>query len=535
MTAIFLSLFNMSITASIAAFAVMLMRIPLKKAPKIFSYALWSVVIFRLIFPFSIESIFSLMPAYENMLPQAITLVQNPIPRAYTQEIAQSPAPMLIRTGNTINITAMDVVAYIWLIGVVLLLGYAIKGYLDLQRRVRFATLIYDNIYESDRIKTPFVLGFFCPKIYFPTAIDPFRHDYILKHEQIHIARRDYIIKPLSYIVFAMHWFNPIMWVAYFLMSKDMEMSCDEAVLRKMDEDIRRDYSMLLLSLAVKQVSLLNPIAFASGESNVKERVSNVLGYKKCARLVTAGLILVVGSFMVGFSSDSILSVPQPDFELQVEDWQLDDHGALTAPPHIAQGVATDVFHRYFSAFSNDWQNFGTFHLAAYPGTFDYQGNLLAAIGRGYTYANEHRDFIPPFIYFVCSETEVMRQIVYSPPLDNFITHDIAPFEITLAEAHAIYGSDWFGWGLDTSLPITKSDEYVNMLNDFSRRLVLDMGFARRAITDMRISAGANFANGFVNTNVYVDLDCGTHITISYRIYDMHFVISGIALHWRID
>jgi len=300
MTTMFITILNMSITASVVALAVMLARVPLKRAPKIFSYVLWSVVLFRLVFPFSIESVFSLMPASQS-----------------TNATVSAP--------NSVGVF-FEVAGYIWLIGFIALLAYALIGYISLKRRVYFATLVRDNIFESDRINTPFVLGFISPKIYFPVTIDPSQHDYILKHEQIHIKRRDYLVKPFAYVVFAMHWFNPLMWISYFLMSKDMEMSCDEAVLREANEDIRNDYMTSLLSLSTKRVSLLNPIAFAFGESNVKERVVNVLFFKKPAKWIVAVSVLAVAFFLVGFASDrdggGSLTGNAPDSVTVVEELQ---------------------------------------------------------------------------------------------------------------------------------------------------------------------------------------------------------------------
>jgi len=536
MTALFLSILDMSITASIVALAVIFIRFPLKKAPKIFSYALWGVVIFRLVFPFSIQSIFSLMPTYTNVLPQAVTVTPHTPLSLYTP--TNTTTPILVRTGETaLAISAIDIASFIWLIGFLLLLGHAAKGYANLRRRVRFATLVYDNIYESDQIKTPFVLGFIRPKIYFPTSIDPSRHDYILMHEQIHIKRRDYLIKPFSYIVFALHWFNPIMWMAYFLMAKDMEMSCDEAVLRKIDEDIRRDYSMSLLSLSVKMASLLNPIAFASGESNVKARVSNVLGYKRTAKLVTVVLVIIVGIFMVGFSSDGIMSISVTDavFEINIDDWYTDSFGGINAPPDVAQELAHDIFNRYFSAFNEDWQNFSNFYLAAYLGTFDYGGNLFAAIGRAYLSTDEHRDFTPPLIYFICTDTNALRQAMYSPPLTSHIATDIAPFEITIAEAYEIYGNTW--WANTDAVPLELDQAYDDMLTNVTLAIAENMGFARGAATSVDTWLMSNFANGFSNATVYIEFACNFSVTIAYRVFDTSFVISSISVAkiWEAD
>jgi len=312
----FISILNMSITAGIVALAVMLIRIPLRKAPKIFSYALWGVVLFRLIFPFGIESIFGLMPAgTTNAIPQDIVVIHSPeIPQvivfsqAPTIQTEQQSISTTISPENNVNSirTTLEIAGYIWLAGFTALLLYAVIGYIRLKRRVHYATLVCGNIFETDKIKTPFVLGFIRPKIYFPTTIDPSRHDYILKHEQTHIKRRDYIIKPFAYIVLALHWFNPLIWLSYYLMSKDMEMSCDEAVLRKTSEDIRGNYSTSLLNLSAGKVNLLNPIAFAFGESNVKERVTNVLNFKKPAKWVVIASALAVAVFLVAFTSNRV-------------------------------------------------------------------------------------------------------------------------------------------------------------------------------------------------------------------------------------
>jgi len=312
MTAVFIAILNMSITASVVALAVMLVRIPLRKAPKIFSYALWGVVLFRLVFPFSIESVFGLIPtvtanAIPVVLPE-LPMVEQPVEMPVFAGGAISSISSA-GAGSGVNLvhTFFEIAGYVWLAGFVALLIYAAIGYAKLKRRVFFATLVRDNIFESDRITTPFVLGFIRPKIYFPTAVS--QHDYILKHEQTHIKRRDYLIKPFAYIVLALHWFNPIIWLSYCLMSRDMEMSCDEAVLREASEDIRGEYSTSLLNLCVNRASLLNPIAFSFGESNVKERVVNVLSFKKSTRWVMVVCVIAVAVFMVGFASNRVVTI----------------------------------------------------------------------------------------------------------------------------------------------------------------------------------------------------------------------------------
>ncbi|MCL2215586.1 MAG: M56 family metallopeptidase [Defluviitaleaceae bacterium] len=365
MTALFITILNMSITASFVALAVMLARVLLKKAPKIFSYALWSVVLFRLMFPFSIESIFSFMPASPAAIPQDIIYSQAPSVQTGVQlfdipvnTVINNVLPPVNPTNsvNPIHVF-LEVAAYAWLAGFIALLLYAVMGYIGLRRRVRYATLVRGNIFETDKIKTPFVLGFIRPKIYFPLNIGPAQQDYILKHEQTHIKRRDYIIKPFAFIVLALHWFNPVIWISYLLMSKDMEMSCDEAVLRKTNEDIRGDYSASLLSLSVERVSLLNPIAF--GESNVKERVVNVLCFKKTAKWISVVSFIFAAVFLVGFASDTAFYQPASEQEIErvterFEVYVYELHSRIerhadTISPEEAAAIAA----RYI------WDNFG--------------------------------------------------------------------------------------------------------------------------------------------------------------------------------
>ena len=459
MTGVFLTILNMSIAASIVALAVMLVRIPLKKAPKIFSYLLWAVVIFRLIFPFSIESIFSLMPTPANVIPQNIIYLQSP-----EAQIADTPVNVIVNNAMPVSetnlaVTAVEVVGYVWLIGFIVLLVYAAPGYISLKRRIGFATLVRDNIYETDRIKSPFVLGFIRPKIYFPTSIDPLRYDYILKHEQIHIKRRDYLIKPFAYIVFALHWFNPIMWIAYFLMSKDMELSCDEAVLRKTDEDIRKSYSMSLLCLSVKRVSLLSPIAFAVGESNVKERITNVLRFKKSANWVTVVSVILVGIFLIGFSSDRVLAAPIPAIiNTQINSEQ-------------AEELGLSILNEHFLVFIDDWSNWDE----AYFSLALHEDAIPRWFGQGGTGRN------PSLAFNINDETGEVIMASYLPQF-TYVDTSIYPFAIDIEDARYMSGGG--------SLPIEfLRDEYRAMLIEFSLGLFEGTGIAGNEVISADIIA----------------------------------------------
>ncbi len=304
MSKLFITVLNMSITASFAALIVIFVRILLRKSPKIFSYALWAVVWFRLICPVSFESALSLLPA-KNQIPRNITGLTNP--NGFTSDMAgdainQALEPALTATNLASSANPMGVVvkiaAAVWLIGVAVILCYSVISYLKLKSSISTATFCKDNIFETDRIQTPFVLGVFQPRIFIPTGLEQKELDYILKHEQTHIRRKDHIIKPVAFFVTALHWFNPVVWICYFLMSKDMEMSCDEEVIRQSKEDIRETYARLLLSLSMKQSGILAPLAF--GESNVKGRIKNILNYKKpvfwviCSACILVGVISIV-------------------------------------------------------------------------------------------------------------------------------------------------------------------------------------------------------------------------------------------------
>ncbi|MDD4568933.1 MAG: M56 family metallopeptidase [Tepidanaerobacteraceae bacterium] len=286
MSRLFITVLNMSLTASYVALVVIIIRMLFGKSPKIFSYILWAIVWFRLVCPVSFESPLSLVPI-KSPIPYDITTSTNPMVRfglrsvdnILNQSIKSSvPNVNPAASVNSMGIV-MEIAAVIWLLGIAVILCYSIVSYFRLKIRLSTATLFKDNIFETDRIKTPFVLGFIRPKIFIPTELAQKELDYILKHEQVHIKRKDYIIKPMAFLAVVLHWFNPLVWLCYFLMSKDMEMSCDESVIKQSREDIRASYSHSLLSLSAKQSGFLIPLAF--GESNIKSRIKNVLNYKK--------------------------------------------------------------------------------------------------------------------------------------------------------------------------------------------------------------------------------------------------------------
>lgn len=303
MSDIFLQILNMSLGAAYVIVAVIILRFLLKKAPKILSYSLWAVVLFRLVCPFSIESALSLFKM--NPKPIASDIVYSELPTINTQidivdkainPVLATQAPALVPVAS---INPMQVVVaigtFVWVFGMAIMLVYSIISLLILKKRLVGAVRLEGNIWLCDGIKSPFVLGLFRPQIYLPSSLDEVDRRYILMHEQNHIRRLDHVVKIVGFAALCLHWFNPLVWVAFFLFTKDMEMSCDEKVLKTLNSDVRSEYSALLLSLATgKRIVAGSPLAF--GEGDTKSRIKNVMSYKKPAFwVVIVGVIAVVG------------------------------------------------------------------------------------------------------------------------------------------------------------------------------------------------------------------------------------------------
>jgi bla regulator protein blaR1 len=315
---IFITVLNMSLTASYVAVGVILIRLLLKKAPKIFSYALWLAVLIRLVCPFSFTSAFSFFNLMETSakqnsgvitnVPYNIGLMQNPsinLGINSINKVVNNSLPPVVPTAsvNPMQIV-MSILSVLWVIGFALLVLHGIISYLKVVRNVKTATLLSGKIFETDRITTPFVCGFIRPKIYIPTGIAQNDLSYILAHEMIHIRRHDYLIKPFSYLVLLLHWFNPLMWLCFFMMNKDMEMSCDESVLKSFGDEIKANYSRSLLNLATDKSYLISGGSLAFGESNAKARIKNVLGYKKPALWVIATGLVAIAALVVVFTAN---------------------------------------------------------------------------------------------------------------------------------------------------------------------------------------------------------------------------------------
>ena len=288
MSTVFLKILNMSITASWLILAVVLVRLLLKKAPKWIPCLLWGLVAIRLVCPFSFGSIFSLIPSSET-IPTNITVQQEPainsgitaVNEFINPVIAESFTPAPTDSVNPLQII-IPIAAIIWIAGIVIMLAYALISYIKLKKTVSVCVPVGERILSCDEVKAPFILGVFRPVIYVPSSMTGETLDLVIRHEAAHLQRHDHWWKPLGYLLLAIYWFNPLCWIAYILLSRDIEMACDEKVIRDMDKDEMAAYSQALLDCSFPRRRIAAcPLAF--GEVGVKERVKGVLNYKKPA------------------------------------------------------------------------------------------------------------------------------------------------------------------------------------------------------------------------------------------------------------
>lgn len=307
---LFLQIFNMSIISSYVILFIIIIRLFLRKVPKIFSYILWIIPLFRLIIPISFESTFSLISINTKTIPDNIiysktpeiqsgikvvdTVVNRVLPEPTTVAVSMNPIQIWTGIGSAI-----------WVIGLLILLTYNLFTSIKLSRKLKSANLLYDNIYEIDNIPTPFVFGLINPRIYLPINLLNMEKSYIIKHEKTHIKRKDHIIKFIAFLITVIHWFNPLVWIGFYLMGEDMELSCDESVIKEMGYEIKKDYSNSLLSLSIdKRIVGSSPIAF--GENNTRYRIKNILSYKKPKLWVLVSTIIIIIVLSIGLLSNPL-------------------------------------------------------------------------------------------------------------------------------------------------------------------------------------------------------------------------------------
>ena len=311
MSELFLKIVNMSISASWIVVAVLALRFCLKKAPKWVNALLWGIVAVRMVFPFSIESVLSLIPSAETISPTVMMeqtpSVQTGVPalnHVINPVISGSFTPAPGASANPLQIW-IPVLAGIWLFGIAALFLYSAVSYWCLRRKVCEAVILRDNIYQSENVCSPFVLGIIRPKIYLPYHMDSREMGHVIAHEQTHICRRDHWWKPLGFLLLTIHWFNPLMWLSYVLLCRDIELACDEKVIREMSNEQRADYTQALVACSVdRRLIAACPLAF--GEIGVKERVKSVMNYKKPAFWIVLASVIVCAVIAVCFLTNPI-------------------------------------------------------------------------------------------------------------------------------------------------------------------------------------------------------------------------------------
>lgn len=310
MDKVFITVLKMSITSSYVILFVLTVRLLLKRCPKIFSYMLWGIVLFRLLCPVSFESKLSFIP--NNSISDGSINISKPLINYIDYYSDDSPKNVYeeenvtgnietnkINTSNNVEnpINITSIASKVWIMAISIIIFYSSYLFIKLKKYLKSSRLIKENIYENNDIDTAFVLGIINPKIYIPNGLSEKEEEYILAHERIHIKRYDYIIKIVAYIALIIHCFNPLVWLSFILMSKDMEMSCDEAVVKSLGIEIKKQYSMSLLSFATEKRALsVTPIAF--GEGNVKSRIKNILNYKMprfWITLLSAVVVIILG------------------------------------------------------------------------------------------------------------------------------------------------------------------------------------------------------------------------------------------------
>lgn len=302
MDSVFLQLVNVSITAGWVVLAILLLRLVLKKAPKWTRCLLWLVAGVRLVFPFSIESIFSLIPSAKTIdtakhlarpyIDTGFTVIDNRINDYLGDRFFEGVTVPANHFANIVRTAAV-----VWIIGMTAMLLYSMISYVRLRRNLRTATLLRDNLWESEAVKSPFILGVIRPRIYLPYHLNTESAWYVIAHEQAHLKRCDHWIKPIAFTLLCIYWFNPLMWAAYILLCRDIELACDEKVIRTMGKEERQIYSMALVQRSVNRRHLAAcPLAF--GEVGVKERIKTVMHYKKPAfwLILTALLLCVIAA-----------------------------------------------------------------------------------------------------------------------------------------------------------------------------------------------------------------------------------------------
>lgn len=340
---ILIKVLNMSFVGSFVILVILIARIVLMSSPKIYSYMLWSAALIRLAIPISLQSIVSLIPIKSNPIPQQVLYSKSPTINTGSGVLNEALEKSYTTTETVVNIQSnqsqlwLDLGAVVWIIGMTIIIVYGIASLIKIKKYLYTSTHISNNLYLLNNINTPFILGITRPKIYLPKTVSYAEMDYIIFHEKVHIKRCDHIIRFLSYFVLCIHWFNPLVWLAFHLSGKDMEMSCDEAVIKHMGNDIKKDYSQSLLNFTVgKKNPGMTSLSFSEGDT--KDRIKNILNFRKPNPVVILFSIFFVVFILLGVLSDPV--------DKDISKIVIDDHSAI-----LAKSEASLVAEKFLNKF----------------------------------------------------------------------------------------------------------------------------------------------------------------------------------------
>lgn len=385
MTHLFLIVAEQSLRLSGIIFFLWALRVLVRKIPGSAFYLLWILVFAGLLFPFRVEVPYSTeAPATDT---EAILPTEEPGNVPASPAAVEPPASQeqtTLSQSQHARVHLLPLAAVVWAVAAVILLcvnGWKLSSF---ARRLRGARQISPGVYETHRVEVPLVMGYLHPRIYLPAFLRQEEQGYILLHEQIHLRRRDYLIKPAAFAVTLLHWFNPVVWLAYHLLSEDMERACDEAVLRRMGSGIRKEYSMSLLNLSIGQ-SMQNLPTVAFGERGIKYRVMNILHYKKAGGLTLALLVLLFGAVACGTFAQPVEVTETPQEE------QISQEDLSNDALYQEVGVSTSDVTAFFEQFQQ----------AAAAGDQDTVANMfrypkqLQLPGLELTYVSSAEEFLP--------------------------------------------------------------------------------------------------------------------------------------------
>lgn len=412
MSEFFLSVINMSISAGWIILDVLVLRLLLKKAPKWITVLLWGIVGLRIVCPFSIESVLSLIPSAQTVSPD-IMLDRTPtvntgvpmINNALNPVLVGSLAPDPMASANPLQIL-IPVAANLWILGIIAMLIYTAVSYFKVKKRIGTAVLLRDNIYQSERVASPFVLGIIKPKIYLPFNMSEQDITHVIAHEKAHIRRGDHLWKPLGFLMLSVHWFNPLMWVAYVILCRDIELACDEKVVKELDCEQKADYSQALLSCSISRRSIAAcPLAF--GEVAVKSRIKSVLSYKKPAFwvIVAAVVLSIVAAvcFLTNPATTTLGNIEGADLTDDILDttriWAIRENGEsydfIGAVPHDLLRDLANIRISKREVSKNRENRKGTHSLVLHPRQTEFDPTSSAMLG---IYINFDEDFKTVFL-----------------------------------------------------------------------------------------------------------------------------------------